>query len=79
MRCPIRDQGGQAKGPEDTGKAQQPGVRTGRFVERTLVQDEGRLVQQGQAGGHPLHIDNLYVIGKQKPEPKHTSFTKSDN
>ena len=46
------DQSGQTQGAVNAGNAQEPGMRAGRLVQRPLIQDEGRLVQQRQARRH---------------------------
>ena len=46
------DQIGQTQRTVSAGNAQQAGMRASRFLQRALVQDEGRLVQQGQASSH---------------------------
>jgi hypothetical protein len=45
--------------PEGAREAQSAGAGAGRLVQRARVQDEGRLAEQGQAGGHGLNIENL--------------------
>lgn len=44
----------QAQGAGGTRNTQRSGVRTGGLPQRPPVQDEGRLVQQGQASGHSM-------------------------
>ena len=46
------DQIGQTQRTVSAGNAQQAGMRASRFLQRLLVQDKGRLVQQGQASSH---------------------------
>ena len=46
------DQSGHAQGAVSARNAQEPGMRAGRLVQRPLIQDEGRLVQQRQARRH---------------------------
>ena len=48
------DQIGQTQRTVSAGNAQQAGMRASGFLQRPLVQDKGRLVQQGQASSHRL-------------------------
>lgn len=50
------DQSGHAQGTVSAGDAQEAGMGTGGLEQRPRVQDEGRLVQQRQAGRHGNYI-----------------------
>jgi hypothetical protein len=54
------DQSGQPQGAVNARNAQEPGMGAGRFVQRPLIQDKGRLVQQRQARRHGNELYKSY-------------------
>jgi len=54
------DQSGHTQSAVSTRNAQEPGMRAGRLVQRPLIQDEGRLVQQRQARRHRNELYKAY-------------------